>query len=366
MFVTKKKAISSICNDYNTMFKDDFELTVINYESLHKIADRTFDLVIIDEAHSLGQFPVPSDRTKLLKQICWNTPIIYLSGTPTPESYSQLFHQFWVSSFSPFGHSNFYQWVKMGYVNVKNKYIFNRTIPDYSDANKKMIDEKTKHLFLSYTQEQAGFTELVDEEVHLVSMQPGTYTFAQKLKRDRVVMSKNDVNQILADTEVKLMQKFHQLFSGTVLAENNNVPIVFDYSKAYYIFDTFKGQKIAIYYKFRGEKELICTIAESKSIKITESPDKFNRNDDLVFISQIQSGREGVNLSTADCLIMFNIDFAAVSYWQARARIQSMERDKATKVHWIFAKGGIEEKIYETVKNKKDYTLSYFKKDQKL
>jgi len=322
-------------------------------------------LVIVDEAHSLGQFPVPSDRTKTLKKICHNTPIICLSGTPIPESYSQLFHQFWISSFSPFSHSNFYQWVKFGYVRVKNKYVFNRTIPDYSDENKQMIDEQTKDLFLSYTQEEAGFKELVDEEVHIVNMAPGTYAFANNLKRDRVVIGKND-QQILADTEVKLMQKFQQIFSGTVLAEDSQKPIVFDYTKAEYIFDKFKGQKIAIYYKFRGERELILTIADSRNIAITESPDEFNNSSDKVFISQVQSGREGVNLSTADCLIMFNIDFAAVSYWQSRARIQSKDRTKSTKVHWIFAKGGIEEKIYKTVINKKDYTLSYFKKDHNL
>jgi len=32
-------------------------------------------------------------------------------------------------------------------------------------------------------------------------------------------------------------------------------------------------------------------------------------------------------------------------------------------VYWIFSKGGIESKIYNAVKNKKDYTLNHFKKD---
>ncbi len=73
--------------------------------------------------------------------------------------------------------------------------------------------------------------------------------------------------------------------------------------------------------------------------------------------------REGINLSTADALIMLNIDFSAVSYWQARARMQNKDREEASKVYWLFAEGGIEEKIYKAVKDKKDYTLSYFKND---
>ena len=32
-------------------------------------------------------------------------------------------------------------------------------------------------------------------------------------------------------------------------------------------------------------------------------------------------------------------------------------------VYWVFAKGGIEDKIYSAVTKKKDYTLSHFKRD---
>lgn len=43
--------------------------------------------------------------------------------------------------------------------------------------------------------------------------------------------------------------------------------------------------------------------------------------------------------------------------------MQSKERSKEALLYWIFAKGGIEEKIYQRVINKQDYTLSYFRKD---
>ncbi len=39
LFITKKKAISSIYDDYK-MLKPTYELLVINYESLHKIDER--------------------------------------------------------------------------------------------------------------------------------------------------------------------------------------------------------------------------------------------------------------------------------------------------------------------------------------
>jgi hypothetical protein len=48
-----------------------------------------------------------------------------------------------------------------------------------------------------------------------------------------------------------------------------------------------------------------------------------------------------------------------------RARLQSKDREKVAEVHWVFAKDGIEDRIYQAVSNKKNYTLNYFKKDEK-
>lgn len=51
IFITKKKAISSIESDFEKA-KLTYKLTVINYESVHKIEDNDFDFLIIDEAHN--------------------------------------------------------------------------------------------------------------------------------------------------------------------------------------------------------------------------------------------------------------------------------------------------------------------------
>lgn len=64
LFVTKKKAISSIESDYEKL-SGSYELTIINYESLHHIDD-SFDLIIIDEAHCcfLGETLVDGKKIK--------------------------------------------------------------------------------------------------------------------------------------------------------------------------------------------------------------------------------------------------------------------------------------------------------------
>ena len=98
------------------MLKPYYELLVINYESLHKIDQRGWSAIICDESHSMGAFPKPSKRAKQVKElIIKNDPyVIFLSGTPTPESFSQMYHQVYGLIKSPFSkYTNFYKLLKI-------------------------------------------------------------------------------------------------------------------------------------------------------------------------------------------------------------------------------------------------------------
>ena len=354
LFITKKKAIKSIQDDYERE-KFNFKLHVTNYEQAEKLIPE-YDVVIIDEAHSLGAFPKPSKRTVTIKRLVKGNYLILLSGTPSPESYSQLYHQFWISDYSPFQEMNFYKWAK-SYVNVKEVVFSGVKHNDYSRANKELIMNKLNPFFVTYTRGQAGFTHTqVDESIKQVPVDDRIYTLVDILLKKYYYKLK-DGSEIVCDTAVKLQSKIHQIFSGTVKTEDGEYKII-DLSKAEYIRDNYKHQKIAIFYKF---------IAEGKALRevltnTTDSPEEFQTTD-KIFISQIQSGSMGINLSAADVLIFYNIDFSAVQYWQARARLQALERVRIPEVHWLFAENGIEQRVYDCVQKKKDYTTYYFRKD---
>lgn len=354
LFLTKKKAIKSIENDYND-FGFTFNLTVINNESLHLVKGE-FDLIISDEHHRNGAFPKPNTGTKLIKEKYSLLPMIFLSGTPTPESYSQIYHQFWLSAYSPFKYANFYKWAK-DYVTIKKKYLGYAEVNDYSEAKQELIKNVIDKYIISFTQEQAGFTTEVKETVLFVNMLPITYKIANKLKKDSIFQGNNDL--IIADTGAKMMSKLHQIYSGTVILESGNIQII-DMSKLCFIQDNFAENKIAIFYKFQAEKEMIEKFYGDKICFDLQTFDTTNKNIAL----QIVSGREGISLKNADYLIYLTPDYSATSYWQSRDRLTTMDR-KENNVFWIFAKGGIETYIYKSVMNKKNYTLSQFKKDVK-
>jgi hypothetical protein len=355
LFITKKKAISSIESDY-VNFGFTFDLIAINRESLHTITNNDFDIVIIDEVHGYTSYPKPSKYYKDIKQRFGNLPMIMLSGTPTPESYSQFYHLFTLSNHHPFNdHKNFYKWANE-YVKIKQKRLGYATVNDYSDANKKDFWHLCRYYILTYTQSEAGFTSNVNEMVLEVEMQPIIYKIIDKLKKDLVVTSSISGKTIVADTAVKLQQKIHQLCSGTIKYEDGTTQII-DNSKALFIKEKFKDNKIAIFYNFVAELEML---KETFGNKLTTDLDEFNTTDKWIAL-QIVSGREGISLAKADALIMLNIQFSAVSYFQSKDRLTTKDR-LVNNVFWIFSKDGIEQNIYNAVSKKLDYTNSIFKK----
>jgi len=356
LFLTKKKAMSSITKDYDLLCPASFCLFCINYESMHKAPDLKWDLIICDEAHSLGAFPKPNKRAKSVRDLILKTKakVILLSGTPSPESYSQMYHQVYAINGNPFqAFKNFYRFCDK-YVKIKERKINGLMIRDYSNGSQAIIDD-LKPYTISFTQKDAGFVTETTENVLKVELNESTYNLAKQLKNNLVVEGSEEV--ILADTPVKLMMKLHQIYSGTIKFESGN-SMVLDYSKAEFIKEHFKGKKIGIFYKFKEELKALKEVFGDDLVTELEPFEKSDKNIAL----QIVSGREGISLRHADCLVYYNIDFSATSYWQSKDRMTTMDRLK-NNVYWVFSNGGIETEIYKAVTKKKDYTLRHFKKD---
>jgi hypothetical protein len=167
---------------------------------------------------------------------------------------------------------------------------------------------------------------------------------------------------IIADTAVKRQGKVHQLSSGTIIASD-------DYSEPeYLIISNFKidyirkevlpkYKKLAIFYKFQSELKQLETLPNTT----TSAPD-FENSDNLIYLGQFKSSREGVKLSTADALLFYNMDFSYVSYEQAKARLQHQDRETEPILLLLFTSHGLESDVYDAVKRKKKYDSRMFRK----
>ena len=188
LFLTKKKAIKSIETDYAN-FGFQYKLIVVNWENLHNVKDK-FDLIICDEAHTMGGFPKIPQRVNLLRIKFYDVPKILLSGTPHPESYSQIFHQLYVCPGNPFIGMSFYQWAKI-YVNVQSVNYGYGSINNYKLCYKDKLLPVIDKYFIRWSQKNSGFVTEIEEQIIYVDLDENTYEIAKQLRKDNVVRLNN-------------------------------------------------------------------------------------------------------------------------------------------------------------------------------
>src|SRR5690606_14669059 len=304
LFLTKKKAIASVENDYKELGLLS-KIYITNYEQLPWLIENMRSkprVVVLDEAHCLGRFPKPAKYARLIKRRLSGVVFLLMSGTPTPESFSQIFHQFWVTGWGPWTRfKTFYKWAKE-YVNVEKVYIaMGRTINNYANA-KDVVPETIAKFSVTLTRKEAGFKGRVIDRLHIIDLPDECRELIRTLNKKRLDLKRN----IIADTASKLMQSVHQISSGTYIDDDGNRKVISKF-KVDYIKKRFAGRKIAIFYVYVAEGDML-----KKAFKNwTDVPDEFNKSKNKTFICQIVSGKEGTNLSTADDLIFFNIAYSS-------------------------------------------------------
>jgi hypothetical protein len=368
LFLTKKKAIDSIEGDYK-MLNPGYDLIVANNESLHKV-EGDFDLLIMDEAHRIGSYPKPSKGAQDLRQRFSHLPLILLSGTPTPEGWSQIYHQFWISQRSPFSESSFYKWAgninKPNYVNVTQRTFAHGTVNDYSAGIYEKIFPVIEPYMVSFSQEEAGFIAKLNEHFCYVPMDPICKTLADLLMASGVVQG--TTGMISAENAAALQMKIRQIESGSIIldpegSEKIGRSITLSTAKADYIQERWPDEKLVIFYIFKQELNIIKEVLKDRvTTDLATFQSKGNRQSIAL---QIQSGREGIRLSDGELLIFYSISHSAVSYWQGRDRLTTKERME-TNIYWLFSelngKPGIDKEIYDVVMRKRDFTTAHFKK----
>ena len=356
LVITKKKAISSIRDDFDT-FGFSYDLNIINYESVHRLTGFGFDLIIYDECHSLSAFPKPSKRTRLCKKLFFKTPCILMTGTSAVESYSQYYHQFFVSAYSPFRrYSTFYKWA-VKYVTKKEMKLPTHTVIDYSDANVKDIDRVINPYMVKMSQKDARFVTKIKE--HYLEVETPKYISdtANKLLKDRALQGTSGF--VLGDTPAKLQSKVHQIVNGHVIveqADGETKPVIFSHYKAEFIKHKFQDKKIAILYYYQSELEILKKTFDN----LTTDLEEFNNTYYNIAIQQ--NSTEGMNLSKADALVYFNLGYSGKNFIQSRDRMTVKDRT-SNDIYFICESFGMTKKILSKVRKKENFNSQQFMKD---
>lgn len=340
LVITKKKALDGWISTL-TSYTTTKDYSVVNYESLHK-CEVNPDLVIIDEAHAnLGAYPKVGKIWKSVYKFTKGVPIIYLSATPSAQTYAQLYHQLKLSTWTPWlKYGTFYSWHKeYGIENII--YLGGRQIKQYNEVIKHKVMEDVEHLFISYTRTELGFEHEPNDIIHYIDLKPEARELYNNLMKDRLVTI-NDID-IIADSVMALRTKLHQLEGSTLKTEVDNIFLNFN-EKIDYILKTWGDVKsLVIFYQYQNE--LILLRSKFKNATILQGT----------------SFAEGVDLSMYETCVVYSMDFSTAKYTQRRARQCNMKRDTPIDFHFLLVKNAISEQVYQTVAiNRTNFVDTYF------
>lgn len=343
LIITKKKALEG-WEDTLDKFNTTKNYTYINYESLHKLNDTNFDLAIIDEAHAnLSAYPKIGKTWKTVYKFVKDIPIIYLSATPSAQTYSQLFHQLKLCKYSPWAHyPSFYIWFKeYGIENII--WLGGRQVKQYNECKVRAYED-VKHLFISYTRKELGFEHEPNDIIHFVKLGEESRGLYNELNKSSIIKSLDYV----ADTPMKLLMGLHQIEGSTLKTEETESINLKGLEKIDYIKKEFGDvSSLVIFYHYKQEEKLLQ--ANFKQARIL----------------QATSFAEGVDLSMYKTLVVYSMDFSTARYTQRRARQCNMKRGEAIDVHFLLVEGGISEQVYNTVAiNKSNFVNKYFDKSE--
>ena len=344
LVITKKKALVGWV-DTLSKYEHNKNYECINYESLHKCKFKP-DLVIIDEAHSnLGAYPKIGKTWKEVFKFTKGKPIIYLSATPSAQTYAQLYHQFKLSSWSPWiKYPSFYNWHKdYGIENII--YLGGRQIKQYNEVKSTKVMKDVEHLFISYTRTELGFEHEPNDILHYVDLSSEIKEYYNSLLKDRVANVAG--TEVIADTVMALRTKLHQIEGSTLKQEDKNI-FLSKLDKIDYILKTWGDSKdLVIFYQYQNELSLLKQTFKSATIL------------------QGTSFAEGVDLSMYETCVVYSMDFSTAKYTQRRARQCNMRRDTPIDFHFLLVKGAISEQVYQTVAvNRTNFVDSYFNKQE--
>lgn len=350
LFITKKNAISSIEKDLS-IYNTNVNFEIINYESLHKVTKKYYDMIIVDEYHAVGYIRKQKLVNKKLNTI-GRKYFLGMTGTLFLETFSTVYSLFpWCFR----EYKSFYRWANY-YVDIRDKRLGQIVIKDYTkvkDINS--IMSVVNPYIVSLTQNDAGFSVKVEDILHRV-YSPDLAKLCEIIKKRKSYMFK-DGSQIVADSMSKEFQIIRQLQSGTLLMRNIDGDSLDEFKylddfKTKYIIDNFKNKKIAIYYEYRAEKFMIIAGLLREGYEVTEDSQVFNDADNMtVFIGQFVSKREGVNLSSCNDIIFFSMPYSNLSYIQARERAMTKSKTSQVRCHFLLTK--FEERVYKIIKEDK-------------
>lgn len=127
------------------------------------------------------------------------------------------------------------------------------------------------------------------------------------------------------------------------------------------------SDRLVIFYNFNDELHLLKSICNAQNRPVSEVNGHckdlyaYEHQSDSVTLVQYQAGAMGINLQLASRIIYFSLPERSELFEQSKKRIHRIGQEKTCFYYLLLAKKSVDELIYQTLQQRKDFTDELFR-----
>ena len=347
--LTQKTGIELFMNDIDD---DRFKIGIINYELAWRRPEllNLHDFTLMLDESSLIQ-NTSAKQTKFILKLKPSN-VILLSGTPTAGKYENLWSQAHL-----LGWSISEQLYESQYVNrelLEDSAGFKHWIVSRDNPYKNV--ERLKQKFRDH-----GAVFMKTDECFDLPEQTFIKEWCDVPKEYRKFMRDSIVT--IDDVELVGDTAFNKRLNARRIAS------LYNESKWQSFTDLLAStnERLIVFYNFNAECDKMRLICDemNKPVSIINGSEKrlesYENEPNSVTLVQYQAGAMGLNLQKANRIIYFSLPERSELFEQSKKRIHRIGQNQPCYYYILMARGTIDELIYQTLLERKDFTDELFK-----
>lgn len=342
------------------------DVYVINRENVVWLVDYyrnawPFDMVIVDESSSFK-----SHSAKRFKALASMGPhidrLVELTGTPSPNSLSDLWSQIYLldggerlgKRYTQF-RERYFEPDKRGHDGMVYSYTA-------KEGTEEGILQRISDICISMKAED--YLQLPDIIYHQipVSLDPKAERAYRELERKMILEVPEDKEEISVTSAAALSNKLLQLSNGAVYDEDHRVHEIHSCKIEAFLelIESLQGKPALVFYNFQHDRDRILKALEKSGLRVRllrtpQDEADWNSRQIDVLLAHPASAAYGLNLQQGgNHVIWFGLTWNFELYTQANARLHRQGQSEKVIIHHLIAAGTRDEDVMQALSRKAD------------
>lgn len=325
----------------------DNTVIIINYDLIWRIEEfkklKKFTLILDESSYIKSE---TSNRTKFILKLK-PTNVILLSGTPIGGKYEELYSQIKLLGWKIKKEDYWNNYIKFFMLDIGG--FKKRKVTGYKNVHHLQQMLRQHGAIFMKTEDVINLPEIVEYELKIKNIPQ-----YERFKKDRLIEVEG--NELVGDTTLTKLLYMRQL---SAMYNKNK------YEKVIELLESTEDRIIIFYnfkYEFQKLQEICKRLKKLVSIVNGDTRDlkNYEQNDDSITLIQYQAGAMGLNLQRANKIIYFSFPLSSELFEQSKKRTHRLGQQRACFYYYLITEKSIEMEIFNTLKERKDYTDKLF------